>query len=191
MKDDYESRQLKSRKLQIKYGQMKYTLPHLYKKKNAVYTKFFNAGKNFRVGYNTFIYKTHRLDGIIYIGNNVRISDHCIIDYSGKLFLDDNVMISEGVKIYSHKHAYYGILGDSSNKAIPVTTKICKDVTIDAGCIIYPGVTIGEHAVIYAGSVVMNDVEAYGIVAGNPARDVREVLVRRKSKKKDKSIEVT
>ena len=50
----------------------------------------------------------------------------------------------------------------------PIT--ICDNVWVGQRSIIYPGVTIGEGAVVSAGSVVMNDVAAGTIVAGNPAR---------------------
>jgi acetyltransferase-like isoleucine patch superfamily enzyme len=50
----------------------------------------------------------------------------------------------------------------------PVT--ICDNVWIGVKAIVYPGVTIGEGAVVAAGSVVMNDVAPNTIVAGNPAR---------------------
>ena len=50
----------------------------------------------------------------------------------------------------------------------PVT--ICDNVWIGHRAIIYPGVTVGEGAVVSAGSVVMNDVAPHTIMAGNPAR---------------------
>jgi acetyltransferase-like isoleucine patch superfamily enzyme len=52
----------------------------------------------------------------------------------------------------------------------PVT--LCDNVWIGQRGIIYPGVTIGEGAVVSAGSVVMSDVAAHTIVAGNPARRI-------------------
>jgi phosphonate metabolism protein (transferase hexapeptide repeat family) len=54
----------------------------------------------------------------------------------------------------------------------PVT--IGHDVWIGHGAIILPGVTIGDGAVIGAGSVVTKDVAPYAIVAGNPARKLRD-----------------
>jgi acetyltransferase-like isoleucine patch superfamily enzyme len=50
----------------------------------------------------------------------------------------------------------------------PVT--IGDDVWIGKGCIIFPGVRIGDCAIISAGSVVRRHVPAYGVVAGNPAQ---------------------
>ena len=51
---------------------------------------------------------------------------------------------------------------------------IGNDVWIGANAIILPGITIGDGAVIAAGAVVTKDVEAYGIVAGNPAKMIRK-----------------
>lgn len=52
----------------------------------------------------------------------------------------------------------------------PIT--IGDNVWIGGRAIVHPGVTIGDHSVISAGAVVMNDVPAYAVVAGNPARAV-------------------
>ncbi len=52
---------------------------------------------------------------------------------------------------------------------------ICRQVWIGAGATILPGVTIGENAVVGAGSVVTHDVESNTIVAGNPARFIRKI----------------
>jgi acetyltransferase-like isoleucine patch superfamily enzyme len=51
---------------------------------------------------------------------------------------------------------------------------IDKDVWIGANCIILPGITVGEGAVIGAGSVVTKSVPPWTIVAGVPARIVRK-----------------
>ena len=48
-----------------------------------------------------------------------------------------------------------------------------NDVWIGANCLILPGVTIGEGAVVAGGSVVTKDVPAYAIVGGTPAKIIR------------------
>jgi galactoside O-acetyltransferase len=53
--------------------------------------------------------------------------------------------------------------------------KICSNVWIGMNCIILKGVTIGEGAVVGAGSVVTHDVPAWSVVAGNPAKTVKEI----------------
>ena len=173
---EYQKEQLELRQMQIKYGSMYYTLPDTYKEKNDAYTKAFNAGEGFKVGYDTFIYRTHGLCGTIKIGKNVIISDHCVIDYSGYVEIGNNVHISDGVKIYSHKHPFFNDPNDPSRQAIPVRTIIKEGAHLEAGCIILPGISIGKGATVYPGAVVIEDVNDYQIVVGNPARDLQEVM---------------
>lgn len=54
--------------------------------------------------------------------------------------------------------------------------KICDDAWIGMNCIILKGVTIGEGAIVGAGSVVTKDVPAWTVVAGNPAKVVKTLL---------------
>ena len=57
-------------------------------------------------------------------------------------------------------------------------THICRYARIGMGSIIMPGVTIGEGAVIGAGSVVTKDIPAWTIAVGNPARVIKEIPTR-------------
>ncbi len=52
-------------------------------------------------------------------------------------------------------------------------TKICHNASIGANATILAGITIGEYAMVGAGSVVTKDVPSYAVVVGNPARIVR------------------
>ena len=58
----------------------------------------------------------------------------------------------------------------SSDDVRPIT--VGDNVWIGGRAIIHPGVTIGDQSVVSAGAVVMSDVPAYAVVAGNPARVV-------------------
>ena len=53
---------------------------------------------------------------------------------------------------------------------------IGKYVAIGEGCIILPGVTIGDNAVIGANAVVTKDVPPFSVVAGNPAKVIKQVI---------------
>ena len=57
-------------------------------------------------------------------------------------------------------------------------TLVKKVATLGANCTVVCGVTIGEHAIVGAGSVVLKDVPAHTIVAGNPAKVIRKVSDR-------------
>jgi acetyltransferase-like isoleucine patch superfamily enzyme len=58
------------------------------------------------------------------------------------------------------------------------TTTVRRGATIGAGAVILPGITIGEEAMIGAGSVVTKDVPSRAVVVGNPARIVRTLETR-------------
>ena len=62
---------------------------------------------------------------------------------------------------------------DQLIKAAPVTVE--DDVWLGTGSIILPGVTVGRGAIIAAGAIVTQDVEPYTIVAGSPAKAVRQL----------------
>jgi acetyltransferase-like isoleucine patch superfamily enzyme len=53
--------------------------------------------------------------------------------------------------------------------------KIGKGSWIAAGCMILPGVTIGENSVVAIGSVVIRDVQPYSVVMGNPAKFIKKL----------------
>ncbi|MBF4290259.1 acyltransferase, partial [Vibrio anguillarum] len=53
-------------------------------------------------------------------------------------------------------------------------TVVCDNASIGANTTILPGVTIGEGALVGAGSVVTKDVKPFTIVAGNPAREIEK-----------------
>jgi len=89
---------------------------------------------------------------IIQIGNNCMIAQFVSIISSGYNFDDPSVPIQKQ--------------GSSVKKDIIIG----NDVWIGSGAVILPGVNIGDGVVIGAGSVVTNNVKAFSVVAGNPAR---------------------
>jgi acetyltransferase-like isoleucine patch superfamily enzyme len=86
------------------------------------------------------------------------------------------VLIGPNVQIYAATHPLDGAVRQGTRGpelGRPVT--IGSDAFIGGACVILPGVSIGEHAVVGAGSVVTRDVPPYAVVAGNPARVVRRL----------------
>lgn len=106
----------------------------------------------------------------IAIGDNTVVNRYTYLDGRVPLTIGNNVNISHYTLIQTLTH-------DPQN---PDFVCLCKPVVIEdhvwigARAIISPGVRIGEGAVIGAGSVVTRDVEPYTIVAGNPARFIKE-----------------
>lgn len=127
---------------------------------------------------NLYIGKSVILKNIsnVSVGENVSIHDMCYIDGVGGILIGDNVSIAHGSSLISFNHAWndYSV-PIKYNEIILKPIKICDDVWIGCGVRIMPGVTIGSRSVVAAGAVVVNDVPANCIVAGIPARIIKEI----------------
>ncbi|OQY60342.1 MAG: acyltransferase [Desulfobacteraceae bacterium 4572_88] len=123
--------------------------------------------------------KTLRPESRITIGNNVGISG-ATISSAANVDIGDNVLIGSGAMITDNDAHPINPEKRMSEafEAIAKPVKIENDVFIGARSVILKGVTIGKGSVVGAGSVVTNDVEAYAIVAGNPARKVGDSRTR-------------
>ena len=106
------------------------------------------------------------------IGKNVFINSCCRFQDNGGIEIGDKTMIGPNVTIVTINHE---INPEKRINATPKPVKIGKNVWIGADCTILPGVTIGENSIIGAGSVVTKNVPNNVIVAGNPARLIREI----------------
>jgi maltose O-acetyltransferase len=90
--------------------------------------------------------------------------------------MGDNVMMGPDVIILTGNHVYDSRLlpmrlqGGSEDKPVVIN----DDVWIGARVIILPGVHIGRGAILGAGAVVTENVPEYAIVAGNPARVIKQ-----------------
>ena len=104
----------------------------------------------------------------IIIGDNVTINEGSIISAQQLIEIGDESLIA-GAIIYDTD--WHGIDGKKT-KTSPI--HIGKHVWIGMRAIILKGVTIGDYAIIGAGSIVTEDVGANTLVAGNPARQIRK-----------------
>jgi acetyltransferase-like isoleucine patch superfamily enzyme len=107
-------------------------------------------------------------DASITIGDHVAINEGSIISAQTLIEIGAESIIG-GAIIYDTD--WHGIDGEK-NKTAPV--HIGKHVWIGMHAIILKGVTIGDNAIIGAGSVVTSNVEANTLVAGNPAKAIRK-----------------
>lgn len=111
----------------------------------------------------------------IRIGDGSGISFNTQISANSKITIGKNVAIARGCVITDHVHNYRVI--DKPIWKAPITRGrpviIEDDVCTGVNCIIGPGVHIGRHVFIAANSVVVNDLPAYSMASGNPARVVR------------------
>jgi len=134
---------------------------------------FKKMGKNVLIDYKTFF----RYMGNIEIGNGVSINRGCELftsaNLGAKIIIKDNVVLSPNVKIYSAGHDYgYLNLPDTSSDIL-----IKEHVWIGANSIILQGVTIGSKSVVSANSVVTKDIPPNSVVAGIPAKKVKERVI--------------
>ncbi len=112
----------------------------------------------------------------ISVGNNFFANFDCVFLDAAPIRIGDNCMIGPKTCIYAIGHP----LDPSERRrgiGLPAPVSIGDDVWIGGGVTILPGVTVGDGAVVGAGSVVTHDVPPYTVVAGNPARIIREIGV--------------
>ena len=102
----------------------------------------------------------------VVIGKNCKIESHAFL--CTDVVLGDDVFIGHGVMFTNDlyprtdRHVQY------------LSTEVGRCASIGSNATIIAGVTIGEHAVVGAGAVVTRDVPPFSIVAGNPARIIRQ-----------------
>lgn len=111
--------------------------------------------------------------GKVIIGDRVRIGlSNTLI---GPITIGNDVIIAQNVVISALNHGYQDIKTPiSKQKCSTSTVRIDDEVWIGANAVITPGVSIGKHSVVAAGSVVTKNVPPYSVVAGNPAKVIKQ-----------------
>ncbi|HMW48696.1 MAG TPA: acyltransferase [Cellvibrionaceae bacterium] len=107
------------------------------------------------------------------VGDDVDFALDVLVTTGGGVRIGDRVLIGYRTQILSTNHAIEGRNPIFSAGHVKKPVCIEQDVWIGASVIILPGVSIGEGAVVAAGSVVTKDVAAFSIVAGVPAKLIR------------------
>ena len=112
--------------------------------------------------------------GDVIIGDHTRIGLHNTI--IGPVDIGSHVNLAQGITVSALNHNF-----SDTNKRIDeqgVSTNqvtIEDDVWVGANAVILPGVTIGEHCVVAAGAVVTKDVPPHSLVAGVPAKVIKQI----------------
>ncbi|MEK5107639.1 acyltransferase [Cytobacillus sp. FSL K6-0129] len=114
-----------------------------------------------------------------YIKLGMKIGEHCSIQPGVTFDYSHAWLINIGHHVTIAPEAYI-LAHDASTKPLLGYTKIGKvtikdHVFIGARAIVMPNVTIGEHSIIAAGSVVTKDIPPYSLAAGNPAKIIRSI----------------
>lgn len=110
----------------------------------------------------------------IHIGKGFFSNTNLVILDGAKVTIGDNVYIAPGVGIYTAGHPL-DVKRRNAGLEYAYPINIGNNVWIGAQSIILPGVTIGDNAVIAAGTVVNRNVPSGMLVAGNPCRIIREI----------------
>jgi len=123
-------------------------------------------------------YKGQHFKPEIIIGDRVMFTHHCFIAAINKIVIGNDVLLGSRVLITDHSH---GILEKTD---VPfVERQLCSkgpvvigdNVWIGEGACILPGVTVGGGSIVAANAVVTHDVPPYSIVAGVPARVIKQL----------------
>lgn len=109
-----------------------------------------------------------------HIGARCKISSHTFVCEG--VTIEDEVFVGHGVMFINDidPRATQGgkLQSDADWKVVP--TRVCRGASIGSGAVIMGGVTIGENALVGAGAVVTHDVQPGSVVAGCPARFMRQ-----------------
>ena len=115
------------------------------------------------------------------VGKRCKISSHSFICEGVEI--EDNVFIGHSVTFindtYPRSTTEAGEMQTEAHWKVE-KTRICKGASVGSGSTILCNVTVGENAIVGAGSVVTKDVPANAIVAGNPAKVLRFITEEKK-----------
>ena len=142
-----------------------------FTKKQEIILELFGS-----VGINPFVGDNFHCD----FGKNIHIGDNFHADYNctmldvAEIHIGDNCLIGPDVGIYTAGHRLEPEGRVLDGYGIPIS--IGNNVWIGGHSVILPGVTIGDGAVIAAGSVVTKSVSPRTLVAGNPAKIKKEIV---------------
>lgn len=132
-----------------------------------------HLGRNVYVGHRTILKGYY--NNTMRIGDETWIGQMCFFHSAGGIEIGAGVGIGPGVIILTSTHAEHGrTVAPLFSPVETAKVHVEDEVNIGVGAIVMPGVRVGRGAKIGAGAVVTHDVAAYSIVAGAPARFMRE-----------------
>ena len=120
-------------------------------------------------GEGTGIYHNSYVFGDVRVGRNTWIGPFTLLDGSGGLVIGDYCSISSGVQLYTHDTVAWAVSGGKSAYAkAPVSIGNC--CYIGAQTVVMKGVSIGDHSVVGACSLVNQDIPPFTVAFGVPCR---------------------
>jgi acetyltransferase-like isoleucine patch superfamily enzyme len=108
-------------------------------------------------------------NGSLVLGQNIFINTGATIVANHRIEIGDDCLIGDLVAIFDSNHHSL----EPSRPTLIAPVRLGANVWVGRSATILPGVIVGDHAVIAAGSIVTEDVPARTLVAGTPARPIR------------------
>lgn len=109
------------------------------------------------------------------IGDNCWLGENCWIDNLDKVSIGNNVCISQGAMLLTGNHDY--TISSMPYRNAPIAIE--DGAWIGAKTIVCPGVNVHKNAILTVGSIATKDMEENGIYQGNPAKKIRERIIKR------------
>lgn len=112
----------------------------------------------------------------IHIGERSHVNHYCCVWASpnSKIVIGNDGLMGPGVKLFSSNHGFARDRVMKEQDFVERDIRIGDDVWIGANSVVVAGVTIGDGALIAAGSVVTKDIPPYSIAGGTPAKVISE-----------------
>ncbi|MFH1297958.1 MAG: acyltransferase [Bacteroidota bacterium] len=111
--------------------------------------------------------------GDIYIGDRTRIGLGCTL--IGPVIIGNDIRLAQNIVMSGLNHNYEDVTIPIPDQGVTTAPIVIEDETwLGANCVVLPGVTIGKHCVIAAGSIVTKDIPSFSVAAGNPARVLKQ-----------------
>jgi len=111
--------------------------------------------------------------GDVFIGNRSLVGLSSVV--IGPVTIGEDVMLAQHVVLSGLNHSYQNTRLPIKDQPVTTHPIIVEDgVWIGANAVITAGIKIGKHAVVAGGAVVIKDVPAYSVVAGNPAKVIKQ-----------------
>lgn len=109
------------------------------------------------------------------LGNRSSLADNCFVGATGGVFIGDDVIGGQNIRFHSSNHAFSDLKTLIREQGITAKgIRIGDNCWIGAGAVFCDGVTIGNGCVIGANAVVTKSFPDNSVIAGNPARIIRE-----------------
>lgn len=157
----------RAKKLCRKYNNIE---PDEYNKRTSLLKELFQTDKECYIEPNFYCDYGYNIKP----GDNFYVNHNCVILDVNTITIGNNVLFGPNVQVYTATHPIDAQLRNSG-KEMGYPIEIGDNVWVGGGAIICPGVTIGDNVVIGAGSVVTKDIPKNVVVAGNPAKIIKNI----------------